>query len=40
MNKRNHHKELTLKRETLRVLIPTELRLVAGGLRRPPGCAY
>ena len=31
MSKRDETKKLTLKRETLRVLTPNELRLVAGG---------
>ena len=31
MSKRDETKKLTLKRETLRVLTPDELRLVAGG---------
>ena len=35
MSKREDTKKLTLKRETLRVLTPTELTLVAGGRRLP-----
>lgn len=31
MSKRDETRKLTLKRETLRVLTPNELRLVAGG---------
>jgi hypothetical protein len=33
MKNRHTPKKLALKRETLRVLSPTELRLVAGGFR-------
>jgi hypothetical protein len=33
MKTRDTTEKLTLKRETLRVLSPTELRLVAGGFR-------
>ena len=39
MNKRTKPGKLTIKRETLRVLTPTELRLVAGGgCRRTTWC--
>jgi hypothetical protein len=31
MSKKTEHVRLTIKRETLRTLTPTELRLVAGG---------
>lgn len=33
MKKTDEPRKLTLKRETLRVLTPSELRLVAGGQR-------
>ncbi len=33
MNKKTEHDKLTIKRETLRTLTPTELRLVVGGFR-------
>ncbi len=39
MNKKTEHDKLTIKRETLRTLTPTELRLVAGGgVRRTTYC--
>ncbi len=34
-DRKTEHDRLTIKRETLRVLTPTELRLVAGGRGAP-----
>ncbi len=39
MNKKTEPGKLTIKRETLRVLTPTELRLVVGGFRTG-GCQF
>lgn len=40
MTKKTKRSKLTIRRETLRVLTPTELRMVAGGgVRRTTRCA-
>lgn len=40
MNKRIKPQKLTMKRESLRVLTPTDLRFVMGGRFRSSGCNF